>query len=143
MKAKVKNIVFKKMPRTYPELVAMLPPRPIHDDVDESNVEEVVMAMAGHKLNKDQEDYLVLMSDLLLKYQDEQHPDDADHRTPLQRLKYLLDQSETTPAKLADILDCSQPMVSYLLTGRRELSKTNVIALAKHFRLEPGYFMGL
>ncbi len=68
----------------------MYPPRPLHDEVDEQNVEEIVNALAGHDLTPDQKDYLDLLSDLLLKYQSDRHPRSAGRRTPGQRLKYLM-----------------------------------------------------
>ncbi len=62
---------FAEMPKDYTDLVGMYPPRPLHDEVDEQNVEEIVNALAGHDLTPDQKDYLDLLSDLLLKYQSE------------------------------------------------------------------------
>ena len=132
---------FAGMPKDYAGLVAMYPPRPLHDDVDEQNVQEIVNALAGHDLTADQEDYLDLLSDLLLKHQSERHPRARGRRTLAQRLKYLMEQSETTPTQLAKILDCSQPLVSLILSGKRDLSKANAKKLARHFRLDVGYFL--
>ncbi|MFI5378413.1 MAG: type II toxin-antitoxin system HigA family antitoxin [Tepidisphaerales bacterium] len=129
------------IPTEYAELVAMYPPRPIRDGVDERNVEEIVLTMAGHELTRDQGDYLELLSDLLLKYQNEKYPRKRRVRTPGQRLKYLMEQSGVTPSALAALLGCSQPLVSFILSGRRNLSKENVRKLAAHFRLDAGYFL--
>ena len=41
---------FRHLPRTYDALVAMLPPRPIHDDLDLANATEVIDRMAGFAL---------------------------------------------------------------------------------------------
>ncbi len=141
MKTSRQKLSFKEMPSRYGDLVKLLPPRPIHDAVDEANVEEVVLAMAGHKLTRDQDDYLELMSDLLMKYQDSVDPWPLKLNSPLDRLQYLLEESGTTPTKLAEILNCSQSLVSLVLTGKRELSKENVVKLAKHFKVEAGYFL--
>ena len=62
-------------------------------------------------------------------------------RTAAQRLKYLMEQSETTPTQLAKILNCSQPLVSLILSGKRDLSKANAKKLARRFRLDVGYFL--
>jgi HTH-type transcriptional regulator/antitoxin HigA len=134
------KLKFAEMPRDYADLVAMHSPRPLHNDVDEQNIEEIVNEMAGHKLTADQEDYLNLLSDLLLKYQTERHPRLRSRRTPAQRLDYLMQQSETTPTQLAKILGCSQPLVSLVLGGKRELSKANMKKLARHFKLGVEYF---
>jgi antitoxin component HigA of HigAB toxin-antitoxin module len=129
------------LPTDYAGLVALWPPRAVRDAVDEQNVEEIVLAMAGHSLTPDQEDYLDLLSDLLLKYQRQAHPRRRP-RCPLnQRLRYLLDESGMTRGELAKVLDCSQPLVSLILGGRRSLSKENIKKLAAHFRLDAGYFL--
>jgi hypothetical protein len=132
---------FADMPRDYAGLVALYPPRPLHDAVDERNVEEIVSEMAGHRLTADQEDYLNLMSDLLLKYQAERVRRKAGRRPVHEKLKYLMEQSEMTAADLAKVLDCSQPLVSLVLAGKRSLSKQNVSKLAAKFGLDAGYFL--
>src|SRR6185312_15906808 len=136
------HLKFSKLPTDYQSLVSLHPPRPLHDAVDEQNVEELIAAMAGHPLSKDQEDYLELLSDLLLKYQAASRPPRVRSRTtPHQRLKFLMQESQMTPKKLATMLGCSQPLVSLILSGKRELSKENIKKLAAHFRLDAGYFM--
>ena len=129
------------LPDEYSALVALFPPRPIRDDIDAQNVEEIVTVMAGHRLNADQEDYLEVLSELLLKYQRQRFPARYERRSAAQRLRYLLEQSSTSPTQLSKILGCSQSLVSLVLNGRRALSKHNIKKLADHFRLDAGYFM--
>ncbi len=136
------RLKFHELPTDYAALVALHPPRTLHDRVDEQNVEELINAMAGHAMSDDQEDYLELLSDLLLKYQTARLPAKSrSRRLPHERLKYLMQESEMTPTKLATVLGCSQPLVSLILSGKRELSKENIKKLAGHFRLEAGYFL--
>ena len=137
---KATGIRFSDMATDYSGLVAFYPPRPLHDAVDERNVEEIVMALAGHELTPDQEDYLNLLSDLLLKYQNERRVD-RKRRGIHERLKYLMEQSEMTPAQLAKILGCSQPLVSLLLAGKRSLSKQNISRLARWFKIDASYLL--
>ena len=61
--------------------------------------------------------------------------------TPAQRLTFLMQESQTSPTALAQILKCSQPLVSLLLNEKRELSKANIELLAVHFKLNAGYFL--
>ena len=61
--------------------------------------------------------------------------------SPRQRLKYLMEQSEMTRNELAAVLRCSQPLVSLILSGKRNLSKENIRKLAAHFKLDTGYFL--
>ena len=83
---------FADIPTGYAALVAMFPPRPIHDSVDYANTMEVVMAMAGHKLTRDQDDYLTILSQLILNY-DREHDQPRKRGTPHQRLQYLVKEA--------------------------------------------------
>jgi len=138
---KATGIKFSELPVDYPGLVAFYPPRPLHDAVDERNVEEIVIAMAGHPLTADQEDYLNLMSDLLLKFQMQLARRKTRRRPLAERLRYLMDQSEMTAGDLAKVLGCSQPLISLILAGKRSLSKQNISKLARRFKLDAGYFL--
>jgi hypothetical protein len=42
------------LPKTYAGLMALHVPRPIHDSVSYENAVEIVHALAGFKLNRDQ-----------------------------------------------------------------------------------------
>ncbi len=60
---KTKNTLsFATLPKEYGALVALFPPRPIRDRIAYDSTVEVVDAMARHALNKDQEDYLEILS---------------------------------------------------------------------------------
>lgn len=135
------KLKFPDVPVDYAGLVAMYPPRPLRDRVDERNVEEIIDALAGHALSEDQEDYLDLLSDLLLKYQDEQRRSNRGNRSVHARLRYLLNESGTSATKLAKLLGCSQPLVSLILNGKRELSKDSIKRLSAYFRLDASYFL--
>ncbi len=60
---------FQQIPKTYPELLAMHAPRPLHSDADMQQVVAICMAMAGHQLNTDQDDYLELLAILIDDYE--------------------------------------------------------------------------
>jgi len=127
------------MPKHYAGLVRMLPPRPIHDKVDLANATEIIDAMAGHDLTRDQEDYLDVLSDLVAKYEDEQSPIRRPAGTHLERLRFVVEQAGMTASDLGRLLG-SRGLGSLVLRGRRQLSKTHIRILAEHFRLDPGYF---
>ena len=59
------------LPKTYAGLMALHVPRPIHDSVSYENAVEIVHALAGFKLNRDQEDFLELMTKLVEDYERE------------------------------------------------------------------------
>lgn len=88
-----------------------------------------------------EEQYLQVLEVLVTAYDDKHDPQTPDTRTPLERLKALLQSSGTNQAELQSILGASQSMTSMILGGHRELSKKAVAKLSQHFKLEPGYFL--
>lgn len=130
---------FAKMPRDYAALVAMFPPRPIHDSVDYANTLEIVMAVAGHKLTRDQDDYLTILSEMVLNY-DRAHDQSRKRGTPLQRLQYLVKEAGLSASDLGRLLG-NRGMGSVFLTGKRSLSKANIRKLAEHFKVRADYFL--
>lgn len=62
-------------------------------------------------------------------------------RSPRQRLRSLMEDTAMPSRDLHKILRCSHSLISLVLSGKRELSKDNVRALAKHFRLSANYFL--
>ena len=128
-----------RLPSDYAGLVAMFPPRPIHDGVDYANTMEIVMAMAGHKLTRDQDDYLAILSEMILRYDRDQ--DQPRRRgTPLQRLQYLVKEAGLSAPDLGRLLG-NRTMGSLYLSGRRGLSKANIRKLADHFKVRADYFL--
>jgi hypothetical protein len=78
---------FGRIPKTYRELVAELPPRPIHDDVDLRNALEMIDRLAGFQLNADQEDYSEAISTFIEVYETARFPTGEITLTPLDALK--------------------------------------------------------
>lgn len=86
---------FASLPKTYSGLVALHMPRPIHDKVAYDNAVEVVHALAGHKLNPDQDDYLALMAKLVEDYESENVPEPKPVKA-IEALKFLLEENSLT-----------------------------------------------
>jgi HTH-type transcriptional regulator/antitoxin HigA len=131
---------FRRLPRTYAGLVAMLPPRPIHDDVDLANATEMIDRLAGFKLSADQEDYLEAISTFVEAYEANRFPIDDSRITPLAALKALLTEHGMTASDLGRLLG-NRTLGAAILAGRRNLSKTHIKTLAEHFKVEPGLFL--
>ncbi|NNM86455.1 MAG: transcriptional regulator [Phycisphaerales bacterium] len=138
MKTRAK-LKFQNFPTDYPALVNMLPPRPIHDRVDYDNVMEVVLAMAGHRMTTDQEDYFELLSELIIKY-DQEHGEKLPDGTPRERLRTLMKTAEMSASDLGRLLG-NRGLGSSLLNGAREMSKTHIRKLCQHFHLSADYFL--
>ena len=128
------------LPQDYAGLIGVFPLRPLHDEIDLANATEIIDAMAGHDLTRDQEDYLDVLSDMVRRYEDEHHPLPPDRSTPLTRLKYLLEQAGMSASDLGRLLG-NRGLGSVLLSGRRQLSKRHILALARHFKISADYFL--
>lgn len=131
---------FRRLPKTYGALVAVLPPRPIHDDVDLANTTEMIDRLAGFSLNEDQEDYLEALSTFVEAYEAERFPIDDSRITPLDALKTLLAEHDMNASDLGRLLG-NRTLGAAILAGRRNLSKTHIKKLAEHFKVEPGLFL--
>lgn len=133
------RVIFVELPAEYAALVAYYPPRTIHDSVAYGNTMEIVMAMAGHKLTPDQDDYLDTLSEMIHQY-DRAHDRPRRRGSPLQRLKYLVESAGLSASDLGRLLG-SRGMGSTLLTGKRSLSKAHIRKLAEHFKVRADYFL--
>jgi HTH-type transcriptional regulator/antitoxin HigA len=128
-------------PKTFAELVAVHAPRPINDDVDLRNTEEIVERLAVlPRRTKDQEDYLEVLSTLIEKYEQDCYPINRWKATPIERLKYLLDQNEMSASDLGRLLG-DRALGAKILRGHRELSKANIVKLSQRFRVSPAIFI--
>lgn len=131
---------FAKLPRTFEGLSRMFLLRPIHDDVDHANATEVIHALAGHRLNEDQADYLEALTTLVVAYEDARHAMDTSHLSGLDSLTYLLDANGMTGADLGRLLG-NVSLGGKILRGERELSKAHLRVLAERFKVSPALFL--
>lgn len=131
---------FRRLPKSYGKLVAMLPPRPIHDDIDLANATEMIDRLAGFDLNADQEDYLDALSTFVEVYEAERFPLNDFRVGPLDALRFLLDEHGLNASDLGRLLG-NRTLGPAILSGRRNLSKAHIKKLADHFKVAPGLFL--
>lgn len=129
-----------ELPTRYAELVALHMPRPLHDRVAYDNTVEVIDALAGHKLNADQEDYLELLGQLVETYE-------AGHLTPYPRstgidaLKFLLSENQLTGDDLAKLLSVDRSTAYKIIKGTRNLTTEHIRSLCERFSVSPELFI--
>ena len=114
-------------------------PRTLHDEVDLENATELVDALAGHKLSKDQEDYLETLTELIEAYESEHHP--IKKIRGLDALKYLLLENGLNGAGLAQIIETSPSLAYKILAGTRNLTTAQIKLLAKRFCVDASLFI--
>jgi len=134
------GIKFTRLPRTYAKLVALLAPRPIHDDAELDKALEMIDALAGFELNADQEDYLEALSTFVEAYEEKRFPMAEAFDTPLEALKALLAEHGMSASDLGRLLG-NRTLGAAILRSRRGLSKAHIKKLAEHFRVSPRLFL--
>jgi len=140
MKTRTDRYAFADLPKNYRGLVAILPPRTIHDAVDLANTMELIDALAGHALTDDQDDYLETLAELVNAYDEASNPLAADDSTPRDVLEFLLEQHAMNASDLGTLLG-DRALGSKILRGQREISKAHARILAARFKVNPGVFI--
>ena len=129
------------LPESFSELVQIFPPRAIHDAVDYRNSQEMIDRLTGlPSLTPGQDQYLETLATLLHAYEQEHHAIDTADLTPLQMLRFLMQQRAMDAAELGRLLldsTCGEK----ILSGKRELSKADIRFLADYFKVNPGLFL--
>jgi HTH-type transcriptional regulator/antitoxin HigA len=133
---KTKAPTHREIPDNYADLVALVMPRPLRDEVDYRNALGVLDAMAGFKLNADQEDYFEAIATFVERYEAEHHAIDSARMRPAELLRSLMDAHGMNASELGRLLG-DRSLGYRILTGERELSKSHIRILAKHFGIGP------
>ncbi|MCR6657008.1 MAG: helix-turn-helix domain-containing protein [Opitutus sp.] len=131
----------KKLPKTYEGLVALHVPRPIHDEVSYQNTVQVVDALAGMKLNSDQEDFLEILSQQIEAYEAE-HLQMPKQKTGLELVRLLLEENELSGDDLAELLEVDRSVAYKILKGTRNLTVDHVRRLAERFAISADAILG-
>jgi HTH-type transcriptional regulator/antitoxin HigA len=140
MKTKLANMTFDKLPKDYAGLIGFLMPRPISDNAELENATEIIDLMAGHDLNKDQEDYLDLMSDLVDKYEAANNEVKYADLEPVDALRYLMQENGMSASAIGRLLG-DRALGSRILNGQRSISKKHARLLAEQFAVNIAVFL--
>jgi HTH-type transcriptional regulator/antitoxin HigA len=131
-----------KLPGRFEDLVAIMPPQAILDDVHYENTLEIVdRLMAGGKLTKGQSLYLKTLVQLIEAYEAEHHAIDMSDISGLDSLKHLLDENGMNASDLARLLGVHASMGSKILRGERALTVDHVRKLSARFKVNPRLFI--
>lgn len=129
---------FAALPKDYTGLCQRYVPRPLHDAADYAAARQAIEPLLGFedRLNADQQDYLEAISSFIESY------DEARVKwpksTPLDTLKFLLDQHGMSAADLSRALGSDRSLGPKLLRGDRRLTVDHIRTLARRFNVEPG-----
>ncbi len=125
----------------YLRLVNRFPVRRIRSAAEHAAASELIaelMRRGDDALSRSEADYLGALAHFVDEYERRNLSRTAG--TPLERLRFLVEQSGLGQRGLTDLLG-SESAASMLLSGRREPSKSQVRKLSRRFKLDAGYFL--
>ena len=134
------GLAFENMPRDYQGLVMKFMPKAIHDKIDYENTLEVIDALAGHELSDDQELFLETLSTLVEVYEDEHHAIRTKRLSPVEAVKYLMEEHAMTAADLGKLLG-ERTLGSKILRGERKIGLKYAKVMAKKFGVDVSVFI--
>jgi HTH-type transcriptional regulator/antitoxin HigA len=140
MKTTTATLKFSTVPKTYAGLVDLHVPRPIHDRTSYGNAVEIVHALAGFKLNRDQNDYLELMAKLIEDYERETIPEPKPVKG-VEALKFLLDDNGLSGDDLGRIIGVDRSIAYRILKGVRHLTADHIKKLSARFAVSADLFL--
>jgi antitoxin component HigA of HigAB toxin-antitoxin module len=129
-----------KLPGRFDELVRLMPPQAITDDVHYENTTEMIdRLMASGKLTQGQALYMETLAQLVQAYEAAHHAID----TPggLAALKHLMGENEMSASDLARLLGVHPSMGSKILKAERALTVDHLKKLSARFKVRPEIFM--
>ncbi|HEV2970150.1 MAG TPA: helix-turn-helix domain-containing protein [Pirellulales bacterium] len=125
---------------TYFELVNEFPLVSIRSSRELKAARKMIDSLlAREPLNEGEEIYLDALSDLVAVYEDEEFeihpPSDAG------LLAHLLEAKQITQSDLAEALCISKSTICEVLSGKRELTRQQIMLMSNYFNIEPAAFL--
>jgi HTH-type transcriptional regulator/antitoxin HigA len=112
----------------------------IRNERDYDRARDVVDGLVMRpKLSREDRERLEVMMVLMESHEEKHHAIDASAIGPIELLKALMKDHAMTASDLGRLLG-SRALGSLILNGKRELSKTHIRVLSKHFALDPSAF---
>ena len=127
---------FSELPKNYTALCAILMPRTIHDEIELESATEIIDLMAGHKLTKDQDDYLDTLATLVADYED-QSIEELPKLPPHEFLAAHLENIDMNASKWGELIGIDRSTASRLLRGERSLNTTHIRNTASALAIAP------
>jgi HTH-type transcriptional regulator/antitoxin HigA len=124
----------------YIELVRVLPLRPIRSEAELDRAIAMVNQLIDRdELHPDESDYLDVLSDLVERYEADQHPLPAISEADM--LRHLIDARDITQCQLAADTGIAESTISAILSGKRGMNRAHIATLARYFKVSPAVFI--
>lgn len=123
----------------YLALVRQFPLRPIRSERELDAAIEMMNSLIDQDSRNDaEEDYLDVLSDLVKRYESEEHPMPTVGDSDL--LRHLIEAREVSQAVVAAATGMAESTISEVLAGKRGLNRTHIGLLARYFNISPAAF---
>ena len=127
------------LPNTYFKLVKRFPLIHIRDDRHLGAAQEMIDRLLQQDLDEGAQEYLAALTDLIETYEEGHVP--ISDVSEADVLRELMRSHGLSQAKLQKAVGISQSTISAVLSGTRSLTKEQVVALARFFRVSPAAFL--
>ena len=129
------------LPKTFAELNAVYPLRPIHDKLEFEEAQQIsdALAVLNHR-TRDQEDYLETLATLMEKYEDEHSAIDTSRLDPVDTLRFLMQRHGLSGSDVGRLLG-NRSLGAAIVRGERGISKAAAQRLSDHFGVDIGAFI--
>lgn len=101
---------------------------------------KIIDALAGHKLTREQEDYLEAISLFVHEYE-RRSSDYEPQIEPLELLNHLLEENGLSRKDLAQILGLDVSSAARILQGTRSITPAHAKRLGERFQVRPALFL--
>lgn len=132
-----------KVADDYLDLVRRFPLAPIKNDHHLQEAFKMIDRLSiidENKLSAGQADYLIVLSDLVEKYEDEHHSINLSRLDGIDVLKHLLEENGMNASDLGRLLGNRQ-LGAAILHRQRQLSKGHIIKLSERFKVSADVFL--
>jgi antitoxin component HigA of HigAB toxin-antitoxin module len=126
-----------RLPR-YFKLVRRFPLVSIRNDKDRDRALEVIEELLDSQRSTDEDAYLNALSDLVWAYEERTNP--VEQAEDWAMLEFLLDSKGITQTELARGTGIAASTISATLHKKRKLTREQISAVAKWFKVSPALF---
>ena len=99
-----------------------------------------VFNITGHRLTKDQEDYLEAISTFIEQYENKADPKPKKKTPAHEILRYLCQENGMSGAGLGRLLEVDRTLATRILRGERTLTVSQIQKICKRFKLSAERF---
>jgi HTH-type transcriptional regulator/antitoxin HigA len=133
-----------RMPLSYSRLLRQFPLRPIRSKAEYLQAAAVLDKLAVRDesdLDEGELDYLETLSLVIEAYDREHCPQPGKDASPLNVLRFLMNQNNLKQSDLAKLLQIGASAVSMILRGQRPITADHARRLGQRFKVDCGLFL--